>query len=77
MIAATSGTPVTPIVRVPGVRAELVKPVLDCGALGVVFPQIATREEAEATVAAIACGRGRVGRHPRGRRTGRRRGRAR
>jgi 4-hydroxy-2-oxoheptanedioate aldolase len=46
MIAATSGTPVTPIVRVPGARPELVKPVLDCGALGVVFPQIATRAEA-------------------------------
>jgi 4-hydroxy-2-oxoheptanedioate aldolase len=53
MIAATSGTPVTPIVRVPGVRPEMVKPVLDCGALGVVFPQIATREEAEATVRAV------------------------
>jgi 4-hydroxy-2-oxoheptanedioate aldolase len=29
MIAATSGTPATPIVRVPGARPELVKPVLD------------------------------------------------
>jgi 4-hydroxy-2-oxoheptanedioate aldolase len=53
MIAATSGTPVTPIVRVSGVRPEMVKPALDCGALGVVFPQIATREEAEATVRAV------------------------
>ncbi len=53
MIAATGGTPVTPIVRVPAARAELVKPVLDCGALGVVFPQIATRREAEATVQAV------------------------
>jgi 4-hydroxy-2-oxoheptanedioate aldolase len=53
MIAATGGTPVTPIVRVPGVRPEMVKPALDCGALGVVFPQIATREEAEATVRAV------------------------
>ena len=50
MIAATGGTPATPIVRVPGVRPELVKPVLDCGALGVVFPQIATRADAEQTV---------------------------
>lgn len=53
MIAATGGTPVAPLVRVPGVRTELVKPVLDCGALGVVFPQIATRAEAEATVQAV------------------------
>ncbi len=53
MIAATGGTPATPIVRVPAARPELVKPVLDCGALGVVFPQIATRQEAEATVQAV------------------------
>jgi 4-hydroxy-2-oxoheptanedioate aldolase len=53
MVAATGGTPVTPIVRVPAARPELVKPVLDCGALGVVFPQIATRQEAEATVQAV------------------------
>jgi 4-hydroxy-2-oxoheptanedioate aldolase len=54
MIAATGGTPATPLVRVPGVRPEFVKPVLDCGALGVVFPQISTREEAAATVLAGA-----------------------
>jgi 4-hydroxy-2-oxoheptanedioate aldolase len=53
MVAATGGTPATPLVRVPGVRPELVKPALDCGALGIVFPQIATREEAEATVRAV------------------------
>jgi 4-hydroxy-2-oxoheptanedioate aldolase len=53
MIAATGGTPATPLVRVPAARAEIVKPVLDCGALGVVFPQIATRQDAEATVQAV------------------------
>jgi len=53
MIAATGGTPATPLVRVPGVRPEVVKPVLDCGALGVVFPQVSTREEAAATVQAV------------------------
>ena len=53
MVAATGGTPATPIVRVPGVRPESVKQALDCGALGIVFPQIATREEAEATVSAV------------------------
>jgi 4-hydroxy-2-oxoheptanedioate aldolase len=53
MVAATGGTPVTPLVRVGGPRPELVKPILDCGALGVVFPQIASRAEAEATVRAV------------------------
>src|SRR5262249_27847372 len=53
MVAATGGTPATPIVRLPAARPELVKPVLDCGALGMVFPQIATRQEAEATVQAV------------------------
>jgi 4-hydroxy-2-oxoheptanedioate aldolase len=53
LVTATAGTPVTPIVRVPAAHPELVKPVLDCGALGVVFPQIATRHEAEATVQAV------------------------
>jgi 4-hydroxy-2-oxoheptanedioate aldolase len=53
MIAATGGTPAAPLVRVPGVRPELVKPALDCGALGVVFPQIATRAEAEATAQVV------------------------
>jgi 4-hydroxy-2-oxoheptanedioate aldolase len=53
MVAATGGTPATPIVRVPAARPELVKPVLDCGALGVVFPQIASREEAEAAVQTV------------------------
>ena len=53
MVAATGGTPAIPIVRVPAPRPEMVKPVLDCGALGVVFPQITTRAEAEATVQAV------------------------
>ncbi len=47
MIGATTGMPVTPIVRVPGVGSDLVKPALDNGALGVAFPQVATRQEAE------------------------------
>ena len=53
MIAATGGTPAAPLVRVSGARPEVVKPVLDSGALGVVFPQVATRQEAEATVQAV------------------------
>jgi 4-hydroxy-2-oxoheptanedioate aldolase len=53
MIAATSGTAAAPIVRVPGPFSDMVKPVLDSGAFGVAFPQIATRAEAEATVRAV------------------------
>src|SRR5258706_6109396 len=53
MIAATAGTPATTIGRVPGARTEQVKQALDCGALGIVFPQIATRAEAEASVRAV------------------------
>jgi 4-hydroxy-2-oxoheptanedioate aldolase len=53
MVAATGGTPAVPLVRVPGTRPEWVKPVLDCGALGVVFPHVATREEAQASVRAV------------------------
>lgn len=47
MIGATTGLPVTPIVRVPAVGSDLVKPALDNGALGIVFPQVATHEEAK------------------------------
>jgi 4-hydroxy-2-oxoheptanedioate aldolase len=50
MIAATNGTPAAPVVRVPGPRSDLVKPALDSGAFGIVFAQIATAEEARATV---------------------------
>ena len=53
LVAATGGTPATPLVRVRGTQPEWVKPALDCGALDVVFPQIATRVEAEATVQAV------------------------
>ena len=53
MIAATSGTAATPIVRVAGPFSDMVKPVLDSGAFGIAFPQIATRAEAEATVRAV------------------------
>src|SRR5262249_1893782 len=48
-----SGTPATPIVRVPGPFSDRIKPAVDSGAFGVAFPQIATRAEAEATVRAV------------------------
>jgi 4-hydroxy-2-oxoheptanedioate aldolase len=53
MIAATSGTGATPIVRVPGPWSDRIKPAIDSGAFGIAFPQIATRAEAEATVQAV------------------------
>jgi 4-hydroxy-2-oxoheptanedioate aldolase len=52
MIAATGGTNAAPLVRVPGHDSALAKPVLDCGAAGIVFPMIGNRAEAEATVRA-------------------------
>lgn len=51
MIAATNGTATAPIVRVPGAGSGLVKPVLDSGAFGIVFPHIESAEEARAAVA--------------------------
>ena len=48
LIAATNGTTTAPLVRVPGPRSDLVKPALDSGAFGIVFPQIASVAEARA-----------------------------
>jgi len=53
MIAATAGTDATPLVRVPWNRPWLAKPVLDAGAMGIIFPMIRSRAEAEAAVAAV------------------------
>jgi 4-hydroxy-2-oxoheptanedioate aldolase len=53
MIAATNGTGTAPIVRVPWNEHWLVKPVLDAGAMGVVFPMIRSAEEARAAVASV------------------------
>ena len=50
LIAATSGTTAAPLVRVPGPYSDLVKPVLDSGAFGIVFPQISSVAEARACV---------------------------
>jgi len=49
---ATGAGTTTPIVRVPADELWTVKPVLDAGALGVVFPFIETAEDAEAAIAA-------------------------
>lgn len=53
MIVATTGTPTVPLVRIPWSHPWQAKPVLDIGALGVVFPMITTREQAEAAVRSV------------------------
>jgi len=53
MIAATKGTGAAPLVRVPWNVPWLVKPVLDAGAMGIVFPMIRSQAEAEAAVASL------------------------
>lgn len=53
MIAATSGTPLVPLVRVAATTAWHAKVPLDLGAMGVCFPLISTRADAEAAVRAV------------------------
>lgn len=52
MIAATAGTPVSPWVRVPHTLPWLVKPALDAGAAGIVFPMVNSRDDAVAAARA-------------------------
>jgi 4-hydroxy-2-oxoheptanedioate aldolase len=51
MIAATAGTQCAPLVRVPRRDEAWVKPALDLGAAGIVFPQIRTADDAADSVA--------------------------
>ena len=53
MITATTGTRAAPLVRVPWNVHWLVKPVLDAGAMGIIFPMIRSAEEAERAVRAV------------------------
>jgi len=53
MIAATKGTKSAPLVRVPWNVHWLVKPVLDAGVMGIIFPMIRSAEEAADAVAAV------------------------
>jgi len=53
MITATSGTRTAPVVRVPWNVHWLVKPALDAGAMGIVFPMIRSAAEAEAAARAV------------------------
>jgi 4-hydroxy-2-oxoheptanedioate aldolase len=52
MIAATAGTEVTPLVRIPQNLPWIAKPVLDAGATGIVYPQVNSREDAAAAARA-------------------------
>ena len=52
-IAAMAGTDTAPLVRIHWNKHWLAKPALDVGALGIVFPMIRSREEAEEAVAAV------------------------
>jgi 4-hydroxy-2-oxoheptanedioate aldolase len=47
MIAATAGSDVVPLVRIPQNLGWLAKPALDIGAAGVVYPQINSGQDAE------------------------------
>jgi 4-hydroxy-2-oxoheptanedioate aldolase len=53
MIAATSGTPLVPLVRVPGSAAWHAKVPLDLGAMGICFPMTTRRLDAESAVKAV------------------------
>jgi 4-hydroxy-2-oxoheptanedioate aldolase len=53
MITATSGTGAAPVVRVPWNVHWLAKPVLDAGAMGVIFPMIRSAADAEEAVRAV------------------------
>ncbi|WP_217654011.1 HpcH/HpaI aldolase/citrate lyase family protein [Variovorax sp. OV329] len=52
MIAASSGTPLVPLVRVSGKEAWHAKVPLDIGAMGVCFPMTNSRQDAENVVKA-------------------------
>jgi 4-hydroxy-2-oxoheptanedioate aldolase len=53
MIVATAGTTTAPLVRIAWTVPWLAKPVLDLGALGVVFPMILSADDARATVRSV------------------------
>lgn len=53
MIVATAGTPTVPLVRIPWSHPWQAKTVMDLGALGIVFPMMNGREQAEAAVRSV------------------------
>ena len=53
MIAVTAGTGAAPVVRVPWNVHWLAKPVLDAGAMGIIFPMIRSAADAEEAVRSV------------------------
>ncbi|HEY6134388.1 MAG TPA: aldolase/citrate lyase family protein [Rubrivivax sp.] len=53
MIAATAGTQTTPLVGLPWSHPWQAKLPLDLGAMGIVFPMVCTRQDAENAVRAV------------------------
>ena len=53
MITATAGTECAPVVRVMEPSINYTKPVLDSGAMGIIFPMITTKKAAECAVKAV------------------------
>src|SRR6201996_322204 len=53
MIAATTGTPCTPLVRIAANEPWLAKAPMDIGAFGINFPMITNRAEAEKAVRSV------------------------
>ena len=53
MITATSGTPCVPLVRIAANEPHLAKAPMDLGALGINFPMISSRTEAEKAVRSV------------------------
>jgi 2-keto-3-deoxy-L-rhamnonate aldolase RhmA len=51
-LMATKGSNATPLVRVPWNDPVLIKPVLDCGAAGIIVPMVRTADDARQAVAA-------------------------
>ncbi len=53
MVAATQGSQAAPIIRVAWNEHWLVKPALDTGAMGIIFPMIRSAADAEAAVRSL------------------------
>lgn len=51
IIAATANSDCTPVVRVPTTQSDLIKPVLDAGSLGIIFPMVKSGAEVAAGIA--------------------------
>jgi 2-keto-3-deoxy-L-rhamnonate aldolase RhmA len=52
MIRAAEQSGITPLVRIPEINAKVILRVLDSGAMGIVIPQVETKEQIEAVIQA-------------------------